>query len=273
MWTNLTEDGGVRKEKIKDGNGAKPRSLQKVAIHYVGKLDDGTVFDSTREEGKPYDFQINGDDSIKGFSVAALSMIGREVANYEFSPEYGYGSEGNEEKKVPPNATLHYEIELLYILEDMPEEAALKEAERLNKEAGDHYRAQDFEEAAILYHEAQQVLTVQQSEAVTAVIQKLRSNLSATYLKLGKWGQALRNAENYLRWDKENLKVLNRKLECYIQLARTDEARRLLNKILKISNNDPFFVARENDIKKMEDQMKKVRDSAYNNLAGKNIFG
>ena len=271
-WTNLTEDGGVKKQLVKEGSGAKPRKLQKVAIHYVGKLDDGTIFDSTREEGKPYDFTVDKEE-VKGFSIAVLSMIGRETANYEFSPAYGYGEAGNEEKKVPPNATLHYEIELLYILEDMPQEEAIKEAERLNALAGDRFRAKDYQEAAILYHEAQQVLCIQQGDNVTPIIQKLRANLSAVYIKLGKWGEALRNTENYLRWDKENLKVLSRKLECYIALARCDEARRLLNKCLRISNNDPYFVAKEKDIVKMEQQMKDVSKNAYNKLAGKNIFG
>ena len=277
-WINITEDGGIRKWKIKNGTGAKPRNLQKVAIHYVGKLDDGTVFDSSREEGKPLDFVV-GKEQIKGFSEAVKTMIGREVANFIFAPEYGYGAEGNEELKVPPNATLHYEIELLYILEDMPKEEAIKEAERLNKEAGDLYRAGDYENSAILYHEAQQVLCIQQGDDITPIIQKLRSNLSAVYGKLHKWGQSLHNAENYLRWDKENLKVLSRKLDCYIGLARTDEADKLLKKCVKIAekNNDESskraFLAKQKEIDRVKAEMKVVSENAYNRLAGAKIFG
>ena len=43
-------DGGVLKEVLKEGDGdAKPSPGSKVHVHYVGKLTDGTEFDSSRQ--------------------------------------------------------------------------------------------------------------------------------------------------------------------------------------------------------------------------------
>lgn len=270
-WVNLTEDGGVRRCRTRAGTGARPKRGQKIAIHYTGKLDDGTVFATSREEGEPLDFVV-GKEEIEGLTIAVTSMFCREKSDLIISPKYGYGEKGDEEKKVPPNATLHYEVELLYILEDMTKEEAIAYAEKLNAEAGDAFRKKDYELAAVLYHEAHQTLSIHLGDDVTKIIQKLRSNLSTVYGKLGKWGQSLHNAENYLRWDKDNLKCLMRKLEAYIALTRLDEADRLLAKCLRLSNNDPVFLAKKKDIEKARAEMKEVSKNAYNGLAGKKIF-
>lgn len=52
-------DGGVLKTVTKDGEGiSKPTNGCKVTVHYVGKLPDGTVFDSSRERDVPFEFDL-----------------------------------------------------------------------------------------------------------------------------------------------------------------------------------------------------------------------
>ena len=52
----LNEDGGVLKEILKSGSGSSPHEGCACDVHYVGRLSDGTVFDSSRQRKKPFRF-------------------------------------------------------------------------------------------------------------------------------------------------------------------------------------------------------------------------
>lgn len=53
------KDNGVLKEVIKEGIGFEtPARGSKVCVHYVGTLTDGTKFDSSRDRGQPFDFEL-----------------------------------------------------------------------------------------------------------------------------------------------------------------------------------------------------------------------
>ena len=84
-----------------------------VTVKYVGKLTDGTVFD----EGK-IDFKLGDQGIIKGFNLAVGGAEGVEAMKVGgkrkvvLPPTLGYGAEGDG-RKIPPNATITFEIELL----------------------------------------------------------------------------------------------------------------------------------------------------------------
>jgi FKBP-type peptidyl-prolyl cis-trans isomerase len=53
------KDGGILKEIIKEGTGFEtPAQGSRVFVHYVGTLTDGTKFDSSRDRGKPFEFNL-----------------------------------------------------------------------------------------------------------------------------------------------------------------------------------------------------------------------
>lgn len=85
-----------------------------VRIHYVGTLEDGTVFDSSRARGKPFDFNLGEDEVIDGWDMLIRTMALGERANLFIPPEYAYGEAGCE-PIVPPNARLTFDVELLDI--------------------------------------------------------------------------------------------------------------------------------------------------------------
>lgn len=62
-----------------------------VSIHYTGQLEDGTVFDSSRER-EPLDFTAGGSDVIEGVSEAVLGMQQGESKTVVVPPEKGYGT-------------------------------------------------------------------------------------------------------------------------------------------------------------------------------------
>lgn len=63
----------------------------KVKIEYTGTLDDGTVFDTSVEHGKPLEFQVGDGQVIKGFEDAILGMKEGDEKEFSVEPSEGYG--------------------------------------------------------------------------------------------------------------------------------------------------------------------------------------
>lgn len=62
-----------------------------VTVHYVGKLDDGEVFDSSRETGEPFSFRAGVGEVIEGFDKAVLGLSVGEKKTFRLEPEEAYG--------------------------------------------------------------------------------------------------------------------------------------------------------------------------------------
>ena len=59
-------------------------------VHYTGKLEDGTVFDSSRER-EPLEFTLEAGQIIPGFEKAVVGMEEGEEKTVEIPPEEAYG--------------------------------------------------------------------------------------------------------------------------------------------------------------------------------------
>lgn len=66
-----------------------------VKVHYTGKLDDGTVFDSSRERD-PLEITIGNGQLIKGFENALIGMNVGDEKTVTISAEEAYGKHSNE---------------------------------------------------------------------------------------------------------------------------------------------------------------------------------
>lgn len=105
-----TTASGLQYEILTEGSGPQPTAADTVAVHYEGRLLDGTVFDSSIARGQPAVFPLN--QVIPGWTEGvALMHVG---AKYRFTipPELGYGASGAG-GVIPPNAVLVFDIELL----------------------------------------------------------------------------------------------------------------------------------------------------------------
>ncbi|KAL1473605.1 hypothetical protein MTO96_021897 [Rhipicephalus appendiculatus] len=113
------KNGGVFKEILTPGTGEEtPGDGCSVSVHYTGKLVDGTEFDSSRLRGK-FDFNLGTGSVIKAWEIGIKTMKKGEVAILTCAPDYAYGDKGSP-PKIPPNATLIFEVELLeWKLEDI----------------------------------------------------------------------------------------------------------------------------------------------------------
>tara|TARA_B100001250_G_scaffold84157_1_gene69476 strand:+ start:400 stop:1092 length:693 start_codon:yes stop_codon:yes gene_type:complete len=103
---------GLQYKVLKEGTGVSPNSTDKVRVHYVGKLLDGSVFDSSVERGEPSEFGLN--QVIKGWTEGLQLM--KVGGKYEFfiHPKIAYGSRPR--PNIPANSLLIFEVELLDIL-------------------------------------------------------------------------------------------------------------------------------------------------------------
>ncbi|XP_044050622.1 peptidyl-prolyl cis-trans isomerase FKBP4 [Siniperca chuatsi] len=106
------KDGGVLKLVKREGTGTElPMTGDKVFVHYVGTLLDGTHFDSSRDRGERFSFELGKGQVIKAWDIGVATMKVGELCQLFCKPEYAYGSAGSP-PKIPPNATLVFEVEL-----------------------------------------------------------------------------------------------------------------------------------------------------------------
>uniref|UniRef100_A0A0K8SNY2 peptidylprolyl isomerase n=4 Tax=Lygus hesperus TaxID=30085 RepID=A0A0K8SNY2_LYGHE len=107
------QDGGVLKKITNEGTGtAKPASGCKVTVHYTGTLLDGTEFDSSRTRDSPFKFQLGKGKVIQGWDIGVATMKLGERAVFTIREDYGYGEAGSP-PKIPPKATLVFDVELI----------------------------------------------------------------------------------------------------------------------------------------------------------------
>lgn len=106
------KDGGVLKVVKREGTDTEqPMTGDKVFVHYVGTLLDGTHFDSSRDRGEKFSFELGKGQVIKAWDIGVATMKIGELCQLICKPEYAYGSAGSP-PKIPPNATLVFEVEL-----------------------------------------------------------------------------------------------------------------------------------------------------------------
>ena len=96
------------------GTGVSPKTGQNVTVHYTGTLVDGTKFDSSVDKGQPYKFRLGVDPVIQGWVEGLMTMKAGGKRRLIIPAELGYGAEGRP-PKIPPNATLLFEVELLSV--------------------------------------------------------------------------------------------------------------------------------------------------------------
>ncbi|CAG5088138.1 Oidioi.mRNA.OKI2018_I69.PAR.g11745.t1.cds [Oikopleura dioica] len=109
---SVAQDGGILKAVLTEGLGtATPSFGSEVTVHYTGTLSDGSQFDSSRGRGV-FKFTLGQGQVIKGWDEGVKTMKKGERSVFTLRPEYAYGDAGSP-PKIPPNATLTFDIELI----------------------------------------------------------------------------------------------------------------------------------------------------------------
>ena len=107
----ITTPSGLQYQDIVVGTGTEAKAGNKVKVHYVGTLTDGTKFDSSVDRGQPFDFDLGEGRVIKGWDEGVAGMKVGGKRKLVIPPELGYG--GRAIGKIPSNSILIFEVELL----------------------------------------------------------------------------------------------------------------------------------------------------------------
>ncbi|KAJ8320764.1 hypothetical protein KUTeg_002351 [Tegillarca granosa] len=124
-----------------------------LVMHYTGTLEDGKKFDSSKDHGEPFEFQLGVGQVIKGWDQGLLDMCVGEKRKLVIPPELGYGDQGAGES-IPGKATLYFEVS--EFIKTQKEEAGAPEegtAEEHTNIVNQIFQHEDKDKDGLISHE------------------------------------------------------------------------------------------------------------------------
>jgi FKBP-type peptidyl-prolyl cis-trans isomerase FkpA len=107
-----TLPSGVTVQKLNSTDGPRPNASDQVRVHYRGTLENGTEFDSSYKRGQPAKFPLSR--VIPCWTQGVQKLRVGEKATLICPPKTAYGEAGIP-GTIPPNSTLHFDVELIGI--------------------------------------------------------------------------------------------------------------------------------------------------------------
>lgn len=277
---DLSGDGGVLKETYVEGSGECPPAGDEIRAHYCGTLLDGTKFDSSRDRDSEFKFVLGKGNVIKAWDLAFASMKVGEKAVLICKPEYAYGASGSP-PKIPANATLKFDVELLGFspkakeMWEMDSEEKIAAATKLKNKGTEQFKAKEFDAAAVTYNEAASYMEdmYDVADADKKTMKELQTtcylNAAMAYLKVENYAEAVSAATKALNNDPANVKALYRRGVGRIYTNDLERAKEDLSAAGKVdpSNRD---VRRELAV--LKNKMKEAREKeklVFGGLFGK----
>jgi peptidylprolyl isomerase len=93
----VTTVGAVDVEQTNDAGGIlMVQDGDLVEVHYAGTLDDGSSFDSSRERGTPFSFEVGTGQVISGFDEAVRGLKVGQSREVRIPPTEAYGVRSDE---------------------------------------------------------------------------------------------------------------------------------------------------------------------------------
>lgn len=270
-FIDISGDGGLLKKVIEEGSGDSPSVGDEVEAHYVGTLDDGTVFDSSRARGKPFKFQIGKRQVIKGWDEGFATMKLGEKAILRCLPNYAYGSGG--QGSIPPNSTLNFDVELLGFGPKKKEKWELTtgekivEASKLKDFGNAAFKDKSFEEALANYTEAADL--VEAGDGTSELYIACKLNCAQACINLSDFASAITHSSEVLKKDPQNVKALYRRGLSRNHLGLSEEALVDLNAALSVDGGNVAVKQEIAKAKKAISEANKKTKSMYSNFFSK----
>ena len=130
--TVKTTPKGVQYKVLKDSTGISPKASDKVKVHYIGSLLNGTEFDNSVKRGEPLEFPVNA--VFEGWQdLLQVMKEGMKVKAW-IPSALAYGEAGVP-PLIPANSLLVFEVELLKVYAETPDSAAVVPAAPANAAA------------------------------------------------------------------------------------------------------------------------------------------
>ncbi len=112
MAEEITLKSGLKYIDEAVGEGPAAVSGKEVTVHYTGTFPNGKKFDSSVDRDEPFTFQLGAGRVIKGWDegVAGMRIGGKRKLIIPSELAYGKRGAGS---VIPPDAVLHFDVELL----------------------------------------------------------------------------------------------------------------------------------------------------------------
>ena len=237
---------------------------------------DGTKFDSSVDRGTPFNFTLGGGEVIKGWDLGVATMTKGEKSVFTIHSDLAYGKQGA--GKIPPNATLKFEVELLEFYDkpktkwDFNEEERREEAGKFKQAGNDAFKAQKFAEAQKQYESGVEYLQDDNSKEGRDLLHVLHLNLAAVCTKLNEFKKAITHATKALDINMHSAKAYFRRAQAQAAFGEFEEAESDLKLALEIEPNDNGIkVELQNVRAKVKANQAKAK-KAFANMFSQNIY-
>ncbi len=111
MAKEITTESGLKYTITKHGKGSIPEKGNIVKVHYVGKLLNGQLFDSSINRN-PLVFNLGNGEVIAGWDEGVALLRVGDKATFIIPPHLAFGNEGAG-ALIGPDTTLVFEVELM----------------------------------------------------------------------------------------------------------------------------------------------------------------
>jgi|SRR3989344_197719 len=119
VGANIQLPGGVVVNDIVVGGGANVVQGQRVSVHYILSLSDGTTVQNSKDFGVPFKFTLGAGEVIPGWETGFQGMKVGGVRTIVIPPELAYGP--NQAGPIPPNSTLIFTVEVVGVEDLAPQ--------------------------------------------------------------------------------------------------------------------------------------------------------
>jgi peptidylprolyl isomerase len=110
----VTTATGLKYIDEKEGTGRAAKVGDTVVVHYTGTFKDGKKFDSSRDRDRPFPVRLGAGEVIRGWEEGLIGMKAGAKRKLIIPSALAYGPAGRP-PVIPPNAELHFDIEVMEI--------------------------------------------------------------------------------------------------------------------------------------------------------------
>ena len=119
-WTEIK--GGLKYIDLEVGDGDEVRPGRRANVHYTGYLSNGSKFQSSKDSGKSFVFEVGGGQVVKGWDLGVRGMREGGTRKLYIPAKMAYGRRGvkvpggdKDQWVIPPNEDLVFEVEVINV--------------------------------------------------------------------------------------------------------------------------------------------------------------
>lgn len=264
---------------IVKGEGEGPEKGQEVTVNYVGRLEDGTIFDNSADHGEPLKINIGTGQVIEGWDQGIMAMKLGEKADLFIQSKYGYGDMGSP-PKIPGGATLVFTVELIQIAERRPtrwqmsDDELIQVALRQKDDGNIKFKEKKFKEAEGHYQDAISHLDTVKIE--NEDLQKLKiicyQNLSVSLNNTGDHKDAVQSCTLALKIDPNALKALYQRYTAHLKMKNFEEATDDLKAAIKLNPQDKKMRTDFENLKTLKKKHSQTQQAAMAKFLSEGVY-